>query len=77
MAKFYVVKEDDCPECGGTGVVQNWMSEYDAWWSEEVGVPAYGYSDIPDEEPCEECNGTGVHRTEIELSTALKELNLL
>jgi len=92
MAKFYVVKEDDCPECGGKGFIQNWfwgqfwlenptgleVDEFDSWWAEACGTTEYGDPNIPDEEePCEECGGTGVFRVEVELSTALKELKLL
>lgn len=82
---YIVKKQEPCPECHGTGMVQH--GAWAAFWTDgtnsrllpdeeiEKWFHDNGYTEVPDEEiPCYECAGTGLKETEVPLDEALKHM---
>jgi hypothetical protein len=88
MAKFYVMKEETCPRCGGEKYIQPqiWV-DYWAWVRDfknhngrlpDPGEDPTWVYELPAEEIlCPDCNGRGVQTEKVELADALHELGCI
>ena len=84
MARYWVIAEEICPDCGGYGAYRNpdWaeftrfrgpfytLREAAEWF----GVPEDALP--PEELPCPTCKGGGSVRYEIDLAEALRRLRI-
>lgn len=63
-----VLLDERCPECQGTGVIQD--AEWKAWWARHPERPAMwdpvcdAPPDVPEETECWQCDGCGYRLTE-------------
>jgi hypothetical protein len=74
--RFFVVEEEVCPDCGGSGVVPN-----RAWETEAARDPAtdprqFWREHGPEDLPCTGCAGEGTRTRRVELGEALEALGL-
>jgi hypothetical protein len=80
-SRFYVVRGDVCPACGGSGKIRNEFFDLwenfpsknpDVFWQKYHQSPA----DLEPEIDCRDCAGTGEIRSETTLAAALSELGV-
>lgn len=74
--RFFVVEEEVCGDCGGSGVVPN-----EAWETAEARDPAtdprgFWQRHGPEDLPCQACAGGGTRTRRVELAEALEALGL-